>query len=163
MSKKIGFYKLDNVSIKLMDNLVKRTQHDQKEHGFDLCANPKNILVPRNICHGNGCDIERKGQCKENEFLVGGFHTHIRTPEPSLSDLALVMEYGMECIGSGKYDKVNCYTIKKNIKSKDRNDIINKSSEIINKAKNITYDNVVKMKKLEDLIKKEYVDKKRII
>lgn len=159
MSKKLGFYTLTNETIKSMKDLVKVTKETQKEFGSDLCANIKNELISRNTCSGSYCEVIRKCQCNDKEILAGGFHTHVRTPEPSLADLVLAMEYGIECIGSGKYNRINCYIIKKNIKSEDKNDILSKSSELLNKVRNVTFYDHVKMKDLEILIKKEYVDK----
>lgn len=161
MSKKLGIYTLTDETIKLMKDLVKKTKDEQKEHGFDLCTDMKNdTLKERNICTGGNCEIIRTGQCKENEFLIGGFHTHIWNPEPGLADLVNVVEYGLECIGSGEHSKIDCYTVKDNLKEKDRTRITTDSLKLINvKKEKLYYEDVMKIKVLENEIKSKYVNK----
>lgn len=113
MTTKINSYILPKETKNEMISAVSRSIRSKTEHGFKLCIYKKdNNIRPGKLCAGKRCYIETaEFQCKENEKPVGIFHTHIKTLNPSASDLAIGYSNEMNCIGS--YEGIRCFKRKR--------------------------------------------------
>ncbi len=164
MSIKLNSFILKDGTINLMKDLLQKTKQDRLEHGFDLCSNieskefPKE-LIPRNICVGDACEVEMKGECEKGEVLEGGYHTHrpALSARPSLHDLVIGLTYGTECLGAARDDSIKCY-VKKQIPAKEESIIMTRSLQLINKFenKNLTEKEFEEFMRLEDIIREKY-------
>ncbi len=162
MSVKLSFYKLPDKSIKIMKDLLDISRKKKVETGVDLCANMKDELVTRNICVGEKCSVERTKSCEKNEFLIGGYHTHISpfSSKLSLSDSVMALKYGIECIGTVRENSIKCYIIKENNPPKKQDKLYNQALELLKKQKEGTlYEKEFKeYMKLEDKIRNKCFD-----
>ena len=110
---KINSYILPDKTKNEMIDTVSKTIRSKTEHGFKLCLDKKdNNIRSGKLCKGKKCYIETaEFECKENEKPVGVFHTHIKTLNPSVSDLAIGYSNDMNCIGS--YEGIRCFKRKR--------------------------------------------------
>ncbi len=142
-----------------MKNLLDKTKKDRLEKGFDLCLNNNKELIARNICSGSSCEVDRKAECEKGEILKGGYHTHIPglSSRPSLHDLLIGLQYGMECIGTAKDNTIKCY-VKKQFSSKEESIVMTRGLELINKFedRNLIENEFDEFMRLEDTIKEKY-------
>lgn len=112
MLTKINSYILPDKTKKEMVDAISKTIRSKTEHGFKLCLNKDNNIRPGKLCKGRKCYIETaEFNCKENEKPVGVFHTHIKTLNPSVSDLAIGYSNDMNCIGN--YEGIRCFKRKR--------------------------------------------------
>jgi len=113
MSTKINSYNLLEETKRTMIDTIGKSIRSKTEHGFKLCLDKKdNNIKPGKLCKGRKCYIETtEFECKENEKPVGVFHTHIKTLNPSVSDLAVGYSNDMNCIGN--YEGIRCFKRKR--------------------------------------------------
>lgn len=158
MPKKLdSFFLMDN-TINLMKGLLDDTKRTGLEHGFDLCINPRErILKAENFCVGTKCEVPSPKECKKGEILVGGFHTHPPpfSPRPSLDDLKIGLQLGIECIATVKDNSIKCYVKKEDISFKKESETISEMDKLIKKRdeKTLTKEDFKRFMKLEDNIK----------
>lgn len=162
MSKKLNSFILKGDTINLMKDLLQRTKQDRLERGFDLCLNiVTKELIHRNVCTGSICEIKIKGECDfgKLEILEGGYHTHSSplSSRPSLHDLVIGLQYGIECIGAARDDSIKCY-IKKQFPAKEESIVMTRALELTNKFDNrcLTEKEFKEFMKLEDIIREKY-------
>lgn len=110
---KINSYNLLEETKRVMIDAIGKSIRSKTEHGFKLCLDKKdNNIKPGKLCKGGKCHIETaEFECKENEKPVGTFHTHLKTLNPSVSDLAIGYSDDMSCIGS--YEGIRCFKRKR--------------------------------------------------
>lgn len=160
MPKKLdSFFLMDN-TINLMKSLLDDTKRTGLEHGFDLCVNQRErILKAENFCVGDKCEVRRPQECKKGEILAGGFHTHPSpfTSRPSLDDLRIGLQLGIECIGTIKDNSIKCYVKKEKIPFREESNVIQKIDKLIKKRdeKTLTQEDFKEFMRLEDNLKKK--------
>lgn len=103
------------------ETVTRKSLLDKKEYGFALCKVAGEVISGEHSIGGKGSvTID---SCKIGEE-IGSFHTHPgEKPEPSVSDLELAEENGLDilCLSSGEidYDELSgvakCYSVKENI------------------------------------------------
>jgi hypothetical protein len=112
MTMKINSYTLPKETKKEMIDAIGKSIRSKSEHGFNLCLDKDNNIRPGKVCKGRKCYIETaEFECKENEKHVGVFHTHLKTLNPSVSDLAIGYSHDMNCIGN--YEGIRCFKRKR--------------------------------------------------
>jgi len=168
MPKKLNSLFLMNDTINLMKSLLENSRKTGKEHGFDLCVNPRDrILKGENPCSGNRCDVNLLGKCEQDEILVGIYHTHPYpfSSRPSMQDLDIGLKYDINCIGTVKENNITCYVKKDNIPFEEVKKIRNKFLILARKQEegSLTKENVKEMFKLENTVRKKYFHKFNII
>lgn len=164
MTKKLNSYFLMDNTINLMKSLLDDSKKKSIEHGFDLCVGKRErILKAENPCIGDKCQVELLGRCKENENLVGCYHTHPPpfSSRPSLDDLSIGLNYGINCIGTAKEDNIICYVKKDDISFQQMRNLKVKISKLISKQENrsLTYEDIKEIENLENNVKKDYFHK----
>lgn len=112
MTTKINSYILPDETKNEMIHVISRSIRYKTEHGFNLCLDKENNIRPGKLCEGTKCLLDiAESECKENEKSVGIFHTHQKTLNPSIRDLAVGYLNGMNCIGS--FEGIKCFKRKR--------------------------------------------------
>ncbi len=112
MSIKINSYTLPKETKNEMVDIIGMSIKSNIEHGFKLCLDKDNNIRQGKLCKGKECSIEStEFECKENEKPVGIFHTHQKSLNPSVRDLAVGYLNGMNCIGS--FEGIKCFKRKR--------------------------------------------------
>ena len=161
MPKKLDSFFLFDNTINLMKSVLDDTRRTGLEHAFDLCINKRErILKAENFCVGERCEVHPLQECKKEEILVGGFHTHPSpfSSRPSLDDLGTGLQFGIECIATVKDNSIKCYVKKENIPFREESEAMTRINEFTKKRdeKSLTKDDFKKYMKLEDSIKNKY-------
>lgn len=154
-----SFFLFDN-TVNLMKSLLDDTKRTGSEHAFDLCINERErIIKAENFCVGNKCEVQPYQECKKGEILVGGFHTHALpfTSRPSLDDLKLGLQFGIQCIATVKDSSIKCYVKKEDIPFRKDSELIVEIDGLIKKRdeKSLTAKDFKRYMKLEDNVKKK--------
>jgi proteasome lid subunit RPN8/RPN11 len=106
MSKNIGFYKLSDEIVKLMQDKIDDTQKTKRETGFIICKNTNNELTEGIQCIGNRCytpQIKRPRCNNPKDDIVGLFHTHPKGTDISGGDFAAACGLDIFCLGTITY------------------------------------------------------------
>lgn len=105
----VNSFILSDDLIKKMKDKIGETREKKIELGFGLCRIGKsNIIKPGRDCTGTECSLTEPRECRVGSY-VGGYHTHPRTgTKPSITDLIIAYEEGIECIGSVIENDVKC-------------------------------------------------------
>jgi len=124
------YTKFRKSTIDKMKELVNKSQIS--EHGGTFCLDRELKVNLRDICKGDICGINIKGDCQQGEILAGQFHTHPHIeippfpsdiPSPGDWQLWTSRNYLLTCVGSKKVTK--CYQKKKDLKPEEINRIKN--------------------------------------
>lgn len=129
MPIKLNSFVLPDSTINEMENLSRKAHIAQNERGFNLCIDENNkIIRPGEVCEGEKCSMEiSEFRCNKNEKIVGIFHTHRKSSNPSMPDLAVGYLVGTNCIGSP--EDIKCFTRKKDFDAIAYADIKNVESK----------------------------------
>lgn len=162
---KLNGFKLRDDTISVMKDLLQDTKQNKLERGFDLCSNIiTKELSARNICTGSRCEIRPKSKCKYGEGMEGGFHTHPDlTSKPSLADLVMGLQFGIECVGGVKDNSIKCF-VKKQFPFREEQNITTRAVELLGKyhKKILTKEDIIEFTELENKIRTEYFREFRI-
>lgn len=165
MPIKLNGFKLRDNTISTMKGLLRDTKQDKLERGFDLCSNiTTKELLARNICTGSRCQIMPKRKCRFGEGLEGGFHTHPDlTSKPSLADLVMGLQFGIECVGGVKDNSIKCF-VKKQFPFREEQNITTMAVDLLGKYHKqiLTKEDIREFTKLEKKIRTEYFKEFRI-
>lgn len=95
--------------VKKMKGKIEETKEKKIELGFGLCRIGKsNIIRPGGDCTGTECALTEIRECMVGSY-IGGYHTHPRTgTKPSIADLIIAYDEGVECIGSVIENDIKC-------------------------------------------------------
>ena len=107
----VNSFILSDDLVKKMRHKIEETREKKIELGFGLCRiGRSNIIRPGGDCAGTECALTEPRECKVGSY-IGGFHTHPRTgTKPSIADLIIAYDEGVECIGSVIEDDIKCVT-----------------------------------------------------
>jgi len=98
--------------IPLMEEMCDKAKEDNRERGFQVCADGK--MVGR--CRGDSCSLLMGNPCMhKNQKVAYAFHVHPHQDStcPSSSDIRqLMIRGGLSCIGSGFSNAVYCFKAK---------------------------------------------------
>lgn len=98
----------DDLAKKMRDK-IEETKEKKIELGFGLCRiGRSNIIKPGGDCTGTECSLTEPRECRVGSY-IGGYHTHPRTgTKPSIADLIIAYDEGVECVGSVIENDVKC-------------------------------------------------------
>ena len=106
----LNSYLLPEDIVTKMKERIEETKKARVELGFGLCRLKSNIVRSGEECTGEKCMILVREICPQAGLYVGGFHTHpTASAKPSIADLLHAYRNDVECIGSVKEDKIQCY------------------------------------------------------
>src|SRR3990167_1040786 len=105
----VNSFILSDDLVKKMKCKIEETKEKKIELGFGLCRIGKsNIIRSGGDCTGTECSLTEIRECKVG-YYVGGYHTHPRTgTKPSIADLIIAYDEGVECIGSVIENDIKC-------------------------------------------------------
>lgn len=100
---------IPNDTVNNMKTKIEETKEKKIELGFGLCKiGRSNIIRPGGDCTGTECALTEPRKCGIG-YYIGGYHTHPRTgTKPSISDMAVAYDQGIECIGSVRENDIKC-------------------------------------------------------
>lgn len=167
MPKKLDSLFLMDNTINVMKSLMDDSKRTGKEYGFDLCvSNTNRIIKAKNFYEGERGEVKATEECGKDEVLVGSFHTHPSpfSPRPSIQDLGIGLEHGINCIGTIKDKDITCYVKKDDIPINKQNEILDKIDNYTKKLDNktLTQTEVNEIYTLEDTLKEQYFHKFKI-
>lgn len=95
--------------VKKMKYKIEETKEKKIELGFGLCRiGRSNIIKHGGDCTGTECSLTEPRECRVGSY-IGGYHTHPRTgTKPSIADLIIAYDEGIECIGSVIENDIKC-------------------------------------------------------
>lgn len=182
MSIKLNGYKLSDNSIKMMKNVINKSEKEGRELGFSLCKRKDSDMInpgPRELCIGERRCVYVPTICREDENNIGLFHTHptakglrelaykVLLVRPkggyeskmSIDDLFYALDYGIGCLGytkSGR-ERVKCHVRKRDYGATPED--VRIFDEADKKMKRLVWRLDTKgMAKLVDNLAKEYFD-----
>lgn len=146
MPKQVNSFILPDNIIKDMKDKIKETRNKKIELGFSICTEKdSNIVVKGSECIGTKCSI-KVGKCKKDQKYIGNYHTHPRGPASlSITDMIVGCSEDIECVGSGRFGSIRCFTRKTDTNQchdeivpfkEEENNVIERSLKVVSAVKN---------------------------